>query len=70
VEGAFAVGNGRSQLPMARPIAASAITSEENMGHRRGRDGATCGQGAGPGAGGVGGRVDILLNATADQQLR
>ena len=53
-----------------RPTATSAITSEATTGHRCGRDGATCGQGGGPGAGGAGGRVDILLDATADPESR
>lgn len=56
--------------PIARPIATSAITSEANIGHRCGWDGAICGEGAGLGAGGAGGRVDILLNVIVDQQLR
>jgi hypothetical protein len=65
-------GSGRSQHPIARPIANSATTNEANIGHRRGREGATCGQGdgEGPGPGGAGGVVDILLNATADPEFR
>jgi len=65
------LGSGRSQHPIARPTANSAITNEANIGHRCGRDGASCGHGGGPeaGAGEAGGSVDILLNATADQRL-
>jgi hypothetical protein len=67
---ALLLGSGRNQHPIARPIATSAITSEANVGHRCGWDGAICGEGAGLGAGGAGGRVDILLNVIADQQFR